>query len=58
MSYNQNIHLTRKQEEERKKLLKKLKKEIKKLEYQIKHNKLVNINITLKRILRISVELA
>jgi hypothetical protein len=52
MSYNTNIHLTRKQEEERKKLLKKLKKEIRKLEYQIKHNKLANINISLKRIIR------
>lgn len=58
MSYNQNIHLTKKQKEERKKLLKNLKKEIKKLEYQVKHNKLVNINITLKRILRISFELS
>lgn len=58
MSYNQNIHLTRKQEEERKKLLKKLKKEIKKLEYQVKHNKLANINISLKRIIRIIFELS
>ena len=51
MSYNTNIHLTKKQEEERKKLLKNLKKEIKKLEYQVKHNKLANINISLKRIM-------